>query len=1234
MSDDSETARLVQRVAWEKTALGPMAQWPQSLKTSISICLACRFPIIVWWGPEMVVLYNDDYIPMLGDKHPAAMGGAGREVWADVWPVVGPMLEEVVRTGKAAKADDLLLLMRRHGYLEETYFSFSYSPILDESGGVGGIFTPVVETTEKVVGQRRIDILRKLGSQPRAQELTGACAALAAVLAEAANDVPFGMLYAVDETGARAECIMRFGLDAHAALAPPALVPDEPDAFWPLQAAITSKEPQTVSGLARHSRVPAGTWGEPVDQAIVLPIAIPGHTGPLLLIAAVSPHRALDETYFAFYKLLADQVQRMLGEALSFEAERKRATALAEIDRAKTAFFSNISHEFRTPLTLMLGPLADLVRDASLSPGAHEQVGRIHRNGLRLLKLVNALLDFSRIEAGRMAARFEPVDLRAFTTELAGVFRAAIERAGLVLEVDCQAPAHVVYVDRGMWEKIVLNLLSNAFNFTFAGTISVRLRPAADHVELVVADTGVGIAAQDVPRVFERFQRIEGTRARTHEGTGIGLALVRDLIELHGGSIAIESEPDRGTTLRVRIPYGKEHLPAEQVHEAASDGTPLLHAEAYAEEAELWLRPARETATLSAASGPASLVYVVDDNADMRDYLTGLLAPRYAVRQFANGSEALAALRAQRPAALVSDVMMPRMDGYALLGALRADPALHDLPVLLLSARAGEEARLYGIQAGADDYLEKPFSSRELLVKVDNLVLRAQMRHMESLQFRHMDTVFRQAPVAIAILRGPEHVYELANPFYQKLIGRPNIVGRPVRNVLPELERQGIIDLLDEVYRTGEPYVGRGRRVDLMRGEPPALQECYFDFVLQPMISADGRIEGIAVVAFEVTDTIKAKQAAEIASRAKDEFMAMLGHELRNPLAPIMTALQLMKLRNVREAEHERAIIERQAQHLVGLVDDLLDVNRVARGKVKLKKVALELATIVADAVETVSPLLEERQHHLRVEVPAHGLPLYGDRHRLCQIVANLLTNAAKYSDNGSLIAVRGRRDGGDIVLEVHDGGHGIEPDMLPHIFEMFYQDQQTLARSRGGLGLGLTIVRSLTELHGGSVSAYSAGRGTGSTFTVRLPALERMVQDGMLAAGPAANDERTTEKRPLSILIVDDNVDAARTLRDLLQSLGHRVEVAYDAPSALLQLDTEMPELAFLDIGLPGMDGYELARRARSMPGGADVQLVALTGYGQESDRERTVEAGFDEHVVKPLSMTRLQQILEKFRA
>ena len=500
------------------------------------------------------------------------------------------------------------------------------------------------------------------------------------------------------------------------------------DERWPLADVLKDHRPRVVSRLETsfQATFPSGAWPQAPDTAVVLPIFAEWRNRPGgFLIAGLNPFRLFDDNYAGFMKLIAGQIGAAIANAEAYEQERRRAEALAEINRAKTAFFSNVSHQFRTPLTLMLGPLEDALRHPEELPAKRfEEVTVAHRNALRLLRLVNTLLDFSRVEAGRVQVYRESNNLWLLTRDLASNFSSVCERAGLALSIACDPLPKSVHIDRDMWEKIVLNLLSNAFKFTFGGSIDVRLRDVGGHVELSVRDTGVGIPSSELPHVFERFHRVEGQNGRTHEGSGIGLALVRELVNLHGGEVRIESKVDHGTTFTVVLPYGESRSPAAG-NESRKVST-ATKAAAFVEEALRWLpepadaNPAlveflRDTAIVpppNAPTGPRERVLVADDNADMRDYVQRLLASRYDVETVGNGVEALEAIRRTRPDLLVSDVMMPARDGFGLLREIRADPELGSLPVILLSARAGDEAKVEGLNAGADDYLTKPFSAR------------------------------------------------------------------------------------------------------------------------------------------------------------------------------------------------------------------------------------------------------------------------------------------------------------------------------------------------------------------------------------------------------------------------------------------------------------------------------------------------------------------------------------------
>ncbi len=1208
-------------IDWSRTPVGPLDAWPQSLRTALSILLETGFPMYIAWGPEFTQFYNDGYRPILGStKHPAAMGRSTRETFAEIWDIIGPMFAGVME-GTPTTVVDFLLPLDRHGFPEECYFIFSYSPIRQENGQVGGVLVTVTETTQRVLGERRLKATQALAARTRdAKTVRDACVISGTVLREHSADIPFALIYLLDSTGdAVLQCSPGLTSDSGAPMRV-ALTADE-QAPWPFAEVLRTGQPVVVD--VPGVRIEATAAGA---RAFVLPIVEHGLDGAVgILVAGLSARLMFDAAYRDFLIMVASQIGTAVASARALEEAEARAAALADLDAAKTAFFSNVSHEFRTPLTLLLGPTEEAVTSHGTLQGSDLEA--VYRNAQRLLKLVNTLLDFSRIEAGRVQASYEPTDLARVTADLASAFRSATERAGLTLVVECPPLPEPVYVDREMWEKVVLNLISNAFKFTFAGTIRVALGWRGSHVELTVADTGVGIPPDDLPRVFERFHRVERTRARTYEGSGIGLSLVRELVAMHGGTVRADSEIGQGTTFTVSLPTGAAHLPAERIGAARSVASTATGATPYVHEALRWLPApavfpvaADERATLPGA-GDARIL-IADDNADMREYISRLLGDRWTVDAVADGATALARARETRPDVVVADVMMPGLDGFELLRALREDERTRTVPVMLLSARAGEEARIEGLQAGADDYLVKPFSARELIVRVQAQVFRARVRSVEEAHALRLASIFDHAPVGVAILAGPTHVFEYLNEAYAAMIGKRAARGKPAREALPELAGQGLYELLDDVHASGRPYVGRSVRVMVDRGgnEP---EETFFDFVYQPLFE-DGRVSGIAVVCFEVTDLAKARRSAEAANRAKDEFLAMLGHELRNPLAPILTALQLMNLRGLTGAERERNIIERQVKHVVGLVDDLLDVSRITRGKVQLRREYVELADVIAKAIEMTSPAIEERRHTLHVDVP-RGVGTDGDQVRLAQVFGNLLTNAAKYTEPGGVIRVSAAREDADAVVRVSDTGRGIAPEMLPHVFDLFVQERQDSERAQGGLGLGLAIVRSLVEAHGGSVSAASHGTGAGSTFTVRLPTATPVhaAPAAVAAVRPAVANGASR------VLVVDDNKHAAELLADSLRALGYIVEVAFDGPSALDKVKTFVPDAALLDLGLPVMDGFELAERLRVDCGLHDVPFIAITGYAQELDRQRTATSGFRGHLAKPVDVHMVDEMI-----
>jgi signal transduction histidine kinase/DNA-binding response OmpR family regulator len=1061
LAGGGEMGARMREMDWSATPLGPPEAWPQSLRSTVSMLLPSKAQIILFWGPEFVVLYNDAYRPVFGAKHPRVLGLPGSRAWQEIWDSqLRVLLEGVVRTGEAFWAQDLLFEIERYGFPEETYFDVSYDPVRIESGAVGGVFCIVTETTERVVGQRRMALLRDLAARnATARTVRDACVLTMETLAAKPADVTFALAYLDDE-----------------------LQSETPGAQNLLAAALPNQ----------------------VTTLMLPPSSTGGRTGRL--IVGINSRRPFDDQYKSFLELVTDQLATAIANARAYEEERRRAEALAAIDQAKTAFFSNVSHEFRTPLTLMLGPLEDLLsRPHEGQPrDDHELIRVIHRNGLRLLKLVNTLLEFSRIEAGRVRARFEPIDLAAVTTDLASTFRSAMHHAGLAFTIDCDDLGAPVYVDRDMWEKVVLNLLSNAFKFTLQGGVTVRVRSSDGHALLEVRDTGIGIPASELPRVFERFHRIEAAKGRSHEGSGIGLALVSELVKLHGGDVVVESEDGRGTTFTVSIPFGTAHLPAQQI--AAGEERPASsERRAYVEEALGWLRQDirediredvrddnREAAPGSRvdAADATGRILLADDNQDMAQYARRLLSDRWSVEIVTNGWEALRAARERRPDVIVTDIMMPELDGFGLLRELRADPALQSIPIIMLSARAGEEARIEGVAAGADDYLIKPFSARDLIARVDAQFIKARIRTLEQEHSRRLVNLLMNAPVAIAILRGADHVYELTNAHYVRLIGGREVIGKPIRAALPELEGQHLYELLDGVRESGEPFIGKSVRMVLNRGPLGEAEEVWFDFVYQPTFGGDGQVDAIVVIAHEVTELARAKAQAEEANRHKDEFLATLSHELRTPLNAVLGYTQMLR-GGVIDAERLPGVletIERNARMQEQLVSDVLDISRITTGKLRLDVGPLDLAKVIENAIETVAPAAAARGVTLQTVLDASAVPVAGDAHRLQQVVWNVLSNAVKFTPRGGRVQVSLRHTDSHAEIVISDTGEGIAPEFLPHMFQRFKQGDGTLNRPQSGLGLGLAICRHIVEAHGGVITAASPGQGKGATVRVELP--------------------------------------------------------------------------------------------------------------------------------------------------
>jgi PAS domain S-box-containing protein len=1580
LAGGGEMGERIRAFDWSQTPLGPIETWPQSLKTAVGIMFASRQPIWLGWGQQLIKLYNDPYKAIVGGKHPTALGQPASVVWREIWDAIGPMLTTAMGGVEGTYVEAQLLIMERNGYPEETYYTFSYSPIPGDEGGAGGIFCANTDDTRRVIGERQLNLLRDLAAKTAdARTVADACALSTAALATNPYDLPFAMIYLVEPEARRVVLAGQTGDIEPGHVAAPETAALDGTAIWPFGEVLATNRVCLVSDLHAFDRnLPAGAWDRPPLQAAAMPIAPQGRTGIAgILVVGLNPYRLFDDTYRGFLALVAAQIGAGIANAYAYESERKRAEALAELDRAKTAFFSNVSHEFRTPLTLMLGPLEDTLAQAGdLAAPMRDRLEVAHRNALRLLRLVNTLLDFSRIEAGRAAATYEPTDLAAFTAELASVFRSAIERAGLRLVVDCRPLPEPVYVDRQMWEKIVFNLLSNAFKFTFEGEIAVALRQMGAMAELVVRDTGTGIPADELPHLFERFHRVDGARGRTFEGSGIGLALVQELVKQHGGTVGVESEPDRGSTFVVSIPLGQAHLPADHIHEKPALARPGALSETYIEEALRWLpepelreqpagmrdgllndelslaseSPRAPSRPAAAASRP--LVLLADDNTDMRGYVRRLLSQEYDVVAVGDGAAALRAAQENSVDLVVTDVMMPELDGFELVKALRADERLRTIPVIMLSARAGEEARIEGVEAGADDYLVKPFSVRELLARVRTNLELARIRRESRIEIERQAQLFdttlsgvgdaiyvfdrekrfqytnpalqtvwgisrdeyhgktmadlhyppdtieqleqqldrvlatgkavggvvfytspdgkggyweylfspvigadgtveliagtgrniterkqaedalraSQAGLALALQAGkagtfewdiqrdvnrwspelealygvtpgtfegnfqawanrtePEDVRMVVASMQAALQAREREYAYEFRAILPdgrrrwlagrarfdydddgaplrmfginvdiherkqaELNAQFLLDLDTQLNRLAELaeieqavidrlgaylnltrcYFGHidGNHVavhhEWVRGDrsaigvyriddyfsPEAMQQSLATlptvvvdvtndsrtaasavsyqalgigaFVTVPIVYqdqwvgalnivnqqprswSDDEVQLLREVAARVWPLLEQAQSraalrasearlqvlyaqeqaaraqAEEASRLKDEFLATVSHELRTPLTAFLGYAQMLQSRKRDQAYIARALekMVHSAKNQAQLIEDLLDVSRIVSGKLRVASAGVDLRVVISAALDTVRPAIDAKELRLRVELPPEASVVVGDLNRLQQVMWNLLSNAAKFTAPGGSIVVRLERHDGDAQITVSDTGQGINPEFLPFVFDRFRQAESTSSRTHGGLGLGLSIVRHLVELHGGTVQAFSPGEGQGASFVVRLP-LASDARSASHAAAPAmpgslpGDDICPPDLDGLRVLIVDDQRDILELLAEILTPCGVVARMCDTAQDALETLRAWRPDVLVSDIAMPGKDGYWLigAVRALAAEEGGAIPAAALTAYVRLEERIRVLSAGFQLYVPKPIEPAELRNVVAR---
>ncbi|SIN87393.1 PAS domain S-box-containing protein [Singulisphaera sp. GP187] len=986
---------------WSSTTLGPVESWPQSLRSAVSICLNSCYPTAIYWGEDLTLLYNDAWSPIAGGKHPGALGRPAREVWAEIWDVIGPQFAHIYATGEGVFSTDQLLLMHRHGYTEECYFDYSFGPIRGEGGGIAGFFNSAAETTYRVLNERRTCLLKDLAAKT-AFSRTGSevCTQTLEVLASNTADIRFALLYLAPGTGDVAHLAGSMGLEPGDPSSP-ALIslngtrPGEE--VWPLATEVHSTSNENAVVVLDPPLGPR----EAAREALILPLSVAGQERMSgILVIGLSPRLALSDDYRRFLNLVAGHVSNAIASARTLEALSSARDRLEGI--------------------------------------------------------------LSAAEIGAWTVSFE-------------TGRASVDR-------------------------------------------NVAALFGVDEREL--ADVG--------PDFF-----IERLHPDDREQVAAGLAHSRETGALYEAEFRIV-KPDG--SLRWAANRGRLRCDAAG-RPLALDGVVLDITERKQAEHDVAAHLATET---------------------RRSNL---------LRQVAAASRSInASLSVESVARIVSE------EARVIIGA-------HFSITHLTVGEDWNQAIQTVSQSNASNALSPD---------------------VEAFDGTALDALVRQTNQPIRLSQAELE----AHPAWKKF-------GGP-REDSPNATHGWL----------AVPLIGHGgRNLGLIRLS--GKDEGEFTEEDEAVLT---QLAAIAAVGIE---NARLYQALRETDHRKDEFLATLAHELRNPLAPIRTGLQILRLRReANQTDQTLDMMERQLGHMVHLIDDLMDVSRVSSGKITLRTERIELKTVVESAVETSRQLIEESGHELVIKLPAEPIVLEADRTRLGQVLANLLNNAAKYSEPGGRIELTTQRVGDEALIRVKDTGVGIPAEMLPKIFDMFTQVGASLERSQGGLGIGLTLVRRLVELHGGRIEARSKGSGHGSEFEIRLPAVGAN-PDAQQSVKSSLEREASEPAAKPRLLVVDDNQDSANTLARLLKLTGHEVRTAYDGNEALREADAFQPTLVLLDIGLPGMNGYEVAEELRRNQRLEGVTLIALTGWGQAEDRRRSREAGFDHHLVKPVDPDALQELM-----
>eukprot|EP01117_Protostelium_nocturnum_P012009 TRINITY_DN4398_c0_g1_i2.p1 TRINITY_DN4398_c0_g1~~TRINITY_DN4398_c0_g1_i2.p1 ORF type:complete len:1083 (+),score=369.30 TRINITY_DN4398_c0_g1_i2:19-3267(+) len=1033
--------------------------------------------------------------------------------------------------------------------MRERYFSLCFSPLID-CGQIFGTLISGSEVTDDVVGRRQTSLLISLSLKSAGgfQDLESTFASLQEILATDSVDFPFSQIFMAEKVDEKREENQRRtlkifkreekfnGTDLEKVITIDIEQDTTKTSFNEISE--TNLIEEEIKRCAKEGEVrlfsvsslklPKTSEGNGLYDLCAVPIFTSESSKrrlAMVLLLGLNPMRSVEDTFLSFIAMIAKEVGNILTGVKVREEERMRTEGLLALERARNQFFSNISHEFRTPLTLILGPLEDLLSKITVKSDK-KQLSMIHSNALRLLKLVNVLLEFSRVETGKSGGSFEKVDVWDVTRELCLIFEPAFERAGIAFskDLDVDDPNKEVWIDRTMWETIVVNLLSNALKYTLKGKVSVDLIPAEAGIELHVQDTGGGIAEEEKDKIFERFYRIENAVGRSHEGSGIGLSMVKELTKLHGGDVTVESQLGTGSCFIVKIPYGKHHLDPSKIKDAPNkprqvnperrmlEVLPSFAIEDMAASIEKNLNQDSSIGIKGEIEANKAKILLVDDSRDMRKHLRNLLDPYYLVTEAINGEEAIQILKQGfNPDLVITDVMMPKIDGFQLLRWIRQSN-FKDIVVILLTARAGDYSRVEGLDLGADDYLVKPFSAEELLART-----------------------------------------------------RSHLSLQNSRN--------------------------------------------------------------------------KVREVLQLANHSKDFFLALLSHEMRTPLAPILLIIDEIMADNEFSPtlKSQLDMIKGNVKLEIQLIDDLLDLTKISKGKMAFNMTPLDGEKLITEVKFSIKQDLEAKKQTLSLEFKSLNSRIFADSMRLTQIVWNLLKNAIKFSGEGSQIKILTRSDESFWYVSVIDQGIGIESAALSTIFQPFEQGGENTHRKFGGLGLGLTICSSMAHLHQGDLTAHSEGVGKGSNFTLKIPLLttqqmEIFNLENKGKNGTASLDVKDSLHENKILLVEDDRTTMTVMKRILTNRLKQNIRTAENVLDAKKMGDEYDFDILISDIGLPDGSGFEVVKYLKAIKT-KPFKSIALSGFGMGEDISKSMENGFDLHLTKPVDIKKLQEAIESLQ-